>query len=198
MPALMPAAARALQAAGALSLLLLPLILWAASATAALPWVTAALLAVLLLRLRALLTRPRTPGSTAATLSAAAGALLCAVSLVQGGPTAMLYYPVAVNALLLALFALSLLTPHSAVELLARLRHPDLDEHGVRYTRHVTAAWCIFFILNGALALLTCLHGDLQVWAIYNGVLAYILIGVMFAAEYLVRRSVLERRRGGA
>ena len=198
MPALQPAAGRVLQAAGALSLLLLPLILWAASATAALPWVLAALLAVLLLRLRALLARPRSPGSTAAALSAAAAALLCAVSMVQGGPAAMLYYPVAVNVLMLTLFALSLLAPHSAVELLARLRHPDLDEHGVRYTRRVTGAWCIFFILNATLALLTCLHGDLQVWALYNGVLAYILIGVMFAAEYLVRRRVLERHRAGA
>ncbi len=62
-------------------------------------------------------------------------------------------YPALVNAVLLAVFATSLLRPPSIVERLARLTEPHLPPAGVAYTRGVTQVWCGFFAVNGTLAL---------------------------------------------
>ncbi len=99
-------------------------------------------------------------------------------------------YPVLVNATLLVLFLLSLRFPPSAIERLARLREPDLPESGVRYTRRVTQVWCVFFVFNGSMALITALWCSPEIWALYNGLIAYLLMAALFGAEWLVRQHV--------
>ncbi|MNJ71634.1 hypothetical protein D3C77_682010 [compost metagenome] len=76
------------------------------------------------------------------------------------------------------------------VERLARLTDPDLPPAGVRYTRTVTRVWCGFFVLNGTLAAATIWHGDLALWSLYNGLVSYLLMGLLMGAEYLVRLRV--------
>jgi uncharacterized membrane protein len=106
-------------------------------------------------------------------------------------------YPVLVNAVMLALFAASLRWPPSAVERMARLRHPDLPPRGVAYTRRVTWVWCGFFVANGALALITALWASERVWSLYNGLIAYVVMGVLFAGEWLVRQRVMRETGHG-
>jgi len=60
----------------------------------------------------------------------------------------------------------------------------------VRYTRRVTQIWCLFFILNGTIATFTCLHGDMALWTLWNGLLSYLLIGLLMAGEWLVRQRI--------
>ena len=107
----------------------------------------------------------------------------------------MLYYPVAVNLALLGVFGTSLVSPPTVIERLARLRHPELDEHAVGYTRKVTVVWCGFFAGNAGAASVTAVLGDQAIWAFYNGFLAYVLMGLLFAGEWLVRRRVMAARR---
>lgn len=102
-------------------------------------------------------------------------------------------YPVAMNAALLGAFALSLWRPPTVIETIARRREPNLPAAGVAYTRRVTQAWCVFFLVNGSIALATALAASDEVWMLYNGLLAYGLIGAMFAGEWLVRRHVRQR-----
>jgi uncharacterized membrane protein len=115
------------------------------------------------------------------------------------GAASVLWYPVAVNAALLAVFAVSLRFPPPIIERLARLREPHLDARGIRYTRRVTQVWCGFFAANAAIAAFTAFRaaarGDRALWAFYNGFLAYALMGALFLVEWLVRRRV---RAGGA
>ena len=99
-------------------------------------------------------------------------------------------YPVLVNAGLLASFGYTLLRPPTMIERLARLHEPDLPPHAVRYTRRVTQVWCVFFACNGLAALVTALWMSERIWALYNGLIAYILIGLLFAIEWLVRQRV--------
>ena len=100
-------------------------------------------------------------------------------------------YPAAMVAVALAFFALSLRrTP--LVETFARRMGETLDERGVAYCRRVTVAWTVFLLVHFAVTLATVFASH-EVWAIYNGFLAYVLIGAMFAGEWLVRRRV---RRG--
>ncbi|WP_059411563.1 hypothetical protein [Cupriavidus basilensis] len=106
-------------------------------------------------------------------------------------------YPVLVNAAMLAVFGWSLRHPPSLVERLARLREPDLPPAGVAYTRRVTQAWCVFFVCNGTAAALTAVLASDRIWALYNGGIAYGLMGAMFAGEWLVRQRVMAGGRHG-
>lgn len=99
-------------------------------------------------------------------------------------------YPALVNLALLVLFATSLRFGPPLIERLARLQEPQLPAHAVAYTRRVTQVWCGFFVLNGSLALATALWASERVWMLYNGMLAYVMMGVLFAGEWLVRQRV--------
>ena len=106
-------------------------------------------------------------------------------------PVAMYWYPVAMSGLMLLLFGGSLFTRQSLIERLARLREPDLPPEGVRYTRRITQIWCAFFVLNGGVAAALVVAQAWQAWALYTGVVAYGLMGALFAGEWLYRRCVL-------
>lgn len=114
--------------------------------------------------------------------------------LISGSPSHLRLYPVCVNGLMLVLFGASLLKPPSIVERMARIWDPDLPVAAIGYTRRVTEVWCVFFVLNGSAALVTAVAADIETWAFYNGVVSYILMGILFAGEYLIRRRVLRRR----
>lgn len=125
---------------------------------------------------------------------AAAGALaLAAIGFAGNSLLPLKLYPVLVNAVFLTLFAVSLARPPSAIERLARLTEPDLPPQAVAYTRRVTQVWCGFFIVNGGIALATTLWASNAVWALYNGLISYGLMGTLFAGEWLVRRRVRAR-----
>lgn len=102
----------------------------------------------------------------------------------------LLAYPVVVSAAFLLIFSYSLRHPPSIAEKFARLREPDLPPRGVRYTRAVTHVWCLFFALNGLVALATVLQGDRWLWSLYNGFISYVLMGILMGVEWLVRRKV--------
>lgn len=101
-------------------------------------------------------------------------------------------YPAAVAAGVLLLFATSLHAPPSMIERFARLQQPDLPPAGVRYTRKVTQVWCAFLALNSLIALYTGLFSSREVWSLYNGLIAYLLMGTLFAGEWLVRKYVVK------
>lgn len=147
------------------------------------PWQIAGAFA-LLLSLRLLLA---TPDSANRWLLIMAPLLLCACITLSNSPLMLRFYPALVNLGLLMLFAHSLYTPTPLIERLARIQHPDLPEQGVRYTRSVTKVWCFFFLLNGLLALATALWADWSLWSLYNGLIAYVLMGVLMAVEFYVR-----------
>ncbi len=126
--------------------------------------------------------------SKASLLCAALAALLATLTAVSNEALAVKLYPVVVNAVMLSIFAASLSSEQSVCERFARLRHKDLPASAVAYCRGATAAWCMFFIVNGAVALDSALWRSDDWWALYNGLIAYILMGCMFAAEWLVRQ----------
>lgn len=123
-------------------------------------------------------------------LAALVGVGLIAVGMLGQAELGMRAYPVAVNMLMFCLFFASLLRGQSFIERLARLHEPDLPPAGVRYTRHITQVWCGFFVFNGLIAGWTALYADLAIWTLYNGLISYLLMGVLFTAEWLVRRRV--------
>ncbi|MGX5731637.1 hypothetical protein ACWKWK_14025 [Pseudoxanthomonas beigongshangi] len=149
-----------------------------------------ALLLMALALLRALATRQ------AVWLAAAGGAaILAGLTTVFNDALPLKLYPALVNAVMLVVFAVSLRFPPTVVERIARLGEPDLPVHAIAYTRRVTQVWCVFFIFNGALALATALWTTDRIWALYNGGIAYLLMGALFAGEWLVRQRVRAAHR---
>ncbi|GAA5786445.1 hypothetical protein [Chitiniphilus shinanonensis] len=123
-------------------------------------------------------------------------ALLGALTLLTRAEWPLRVYPVLNNVAWLALFAWSLRHPPTVIERFARLSEPDLPPAGVAYTRRVTQAWCAFFVGNGLSALATGLWADSHTWALYNGGIAYVLMGLMFGGEWLIRRRVRSAHHG--
>lgn len=148
-----------------------------------------ALLLALLALLRAWAQRGR-PQARLWWWLAAGAAVLAVLAAGLNASLPLKLYPVLVNGGLLALFGLSLWQGPPVVERLARLTEPDLDARGQRYTRRVTQVWCAFFVLNGGLALATALWADERLWALYNGVLAYLLMGGLMGGEWLLRQRL--------
>lgn len=107
-------------------------------------------------------------------------------------PESMYWYPVWVNVLMLLLFGSSLFAKQTLVERLARLQTPDLPPSGVAYTRKVTQIWCVFFILNGSTAAALAWLNWHDWWAIYTGIIAYVLMGLLMVGELAYRKLILK------
>lgn len=185
-----------LPALTALSWLAYPLVILFGLRVAEPRYVALVLAAVLLLR------RGRAAARFLASLSridlaVVAGLLSLAVATALTNSELLLrLYPAAVNLGMLALFGLSLAFPPSMVERFARLGEPDLPAAAIGYTRRVTQLWCVFFVANGTAAAYTALFSSRDNWALYNGFIAYLLMGALFAGEWLYRRLFIMRKTG--
>lgn len=101
--------------------------------------------------------------------------------------------------LMAASFALSLLGRRVALcTQLADKVHGPLNAQEVLYTRRVTAAWALFFVLITAVTFCLFVFAPLRIWSLFANFCVVPLMGLMFVAEYAVRRRVLPqvRRRG--
>ncbi len=106
----------------------------------------------------------------------------------------VLAYPALVNLVLLGQFGLTLRKGSmSMVERFARLQVDDLSPKEVVYCRVVTAAWSGFFVLNGAACALFAAFASRAAWALYTGLLSYVILGLLFAVEFTIRKYLFRR-----
>jgi uncharacterized membrane protein len=126
-----------------------------------------------------------------AAVFAATGAL----ALVEAR-VAALAYPVLMNLGFAAAFGWSVVRPPSLVQIFASVVEPDPSERARRYMRKVSLVWCLFLSVNASVALALALWADTALWALYTGLISYLLMGLLFAVEWLVRRRVRAAERG--
>jgi uncharacterized membrane protein len=76
--------------------------------------------------------------------------------------------------------------------------HGPLTPQELLYTRRVTAAWALFFVLILMVTVGLFLFAPLRIWSLFANFCVLPLIGLMFVAEYAVRKHALPqvRRRG--
>jgi uncharacterized membrane protein len=108
----------------------------------------------------------------------------------------LLLVPVAMNLALLVAFARTLWNGPPLVETFARLQVPDLPPDEVRYCRSVTRVWCVFFAINAAVCLGLALFAELGTWVLYTGLVSYVLVGVLYSVEFVVRSWRFGRYEG--
>jgi len=120
------------------------------------------------------------------------GTILCVgiITLSSGAKLGLMFYPAFINFGLLIVFITSLMSPISIIERIARISEPDLTNKAIAYTRKVTWVWSLFFLLNGGLAAITALWTSEEIWLLYNGFIAYILIFILFLGELIVRKYI--------
>ncbi|MCP4004215.1 MAG: hypothetical protein GY725_08475 [bacterium] len=111
-------------------------------------------------------------------------------------PLSLLLGPSLINLALFAVFASSLVGAESTIERLARIQVPDLSREELAYCRRVNVIWSAFFVINGTIAFGLALAATLEAWALYTGGIAYVLMGVLFAAEFTYRHWRFRRYLG--
>ena len=139
--------------------------------------------------------RRRTLGRSLGFPAALVG-IVYLLALVFNEGSFFLYVPTLVSAALLVSFAHSLLRPPSMVESFARMKETALSDEKVEYCRRVTIIWSAFFVLNGSISLLLAVSDSLTAWTLYNTSIAYLMIGLLFAGEYLYRQYRFRRAEG--
>ncbi len=115
---------------------------------------------------------------------------LVTVGVVLDDARYVLAMPVLINVVLLVTFGASLApgaTP--MIERFARMQDPDLDAPRQAHCRQFTWVWSLFFVLNGGTAAFLAWAAPLSWWATYTGLIAYGLMGLLFAIEYVVRKA---------
>jgi uncharacterized membrane protein len=110
---------------------------------------------------------------------------------------ALLYYPVILNLILCVVFTISLRKGEPLLLRFVLSRGVVLSEYGPRYLTCLTAVWAGFFAANALIAAWTT-TASLETWALYNGFIAYLLIGALLGFERLYRSAFLRRRRAGS
>jgi hypothetical protein len=107
-------------------------------------------------------------------------------------------YPVLVSGALLIAFSLTLLMPPPMIFRFAVLQDKTIpgslaEKRVETYCRKVTLVWCGFFIMNGGIAALTVFAASDALWSLYNGGISYMLIGILFAGELMVRKRTQKK-----
>lgn len=142
----------------------------------------------------------RWSGALVALVAAAAAAILLRVfwpQFAQNFPIVYLVQQVGFYSIMAFTFGRSL--RKGSVPLCTEIAdkvHGPLSALELRYTRKVTLAWVIFFLLNLATTFLLFKFAPLRVWSVFVNFCSLPLILLMFAAEYAVRRRVLPQVHG--
>ena len=98
-------------------------------------------------------------------------------------------YPVCMNFFVCMSFAMSLYEKPLITVFAEKMGHEATKEMQ-SYTKKATIAWAVFMGINTFISILT-LFASLWIWTLYNGLISYVLIGIMFGAEYLIRRRCM-------
>ncbi len=115
--------------------------------------------------------------------------VLITLGIVTDDARFMLALPVLINAVLLVTFGQTLRAGEvPMIERFARLQEPKLSDAQAAHCRRWTARWCAFFVVNGAIAAGLALLAPLEWWTAYTGLIAYGLMGLLFAGERIERR----------
>ncbi len=126
-----------------------------------------------------------------------AGLLLFAgiICLATGQTLFIKLYPVLMNVIFLFTFGSTLFLPPNICFRFACLSDKKLASSMIarrveKYCFKVTLIWCVFFVLNGSVAVYTVFSKNDKMWSLYNGGIAYFLMGLLFAVEFIVRKVV--------
>lgn len=156
-------------------------------------WALWFLVAVSLSQLLLIVTHPGERAWLA--IAPAAILLLCIYGLLRGTTLALYLPPFLIQGSLLWLFAGSLRRGREPLlTRIARQVFQQHDEETRRYTTRVTQLWSLFFVALLIETLLLTLFAPLELWSLFANIINYLLIVLLFAAEFTYRRLRFSQR----
>ena len=96
------------------------------------------------------------------------------------------FYPVCANLTVFLVFFCSLFSRETVIQKFAKMVDGELSESALKYTRNLTYIWCGLTFFNFVVSLITVFLSE-ELWALFNGLISYILIGTLFFVEYIIR-----------
>ncbi len=98
--------------------------------------------------------------------------------------------PVLIQLMLMSLFGRTLLENKGPpfIESVVRLQFPEFPDAVSQYCRQLTQIWTAFFASNALICATLAIWGSEFWWALYNGVIIYLMMGVLGIGEYIYRR----------
>ena len=103
-------------------------------------------------------------------------------------------YPVLMSLAAAGVFAVTLRHPPSLIERFAMASGEPWSPALRLYCRNVTLIWALWLVVNAAIAAYLALSQNDEAWALWTGLLSYLVSGALFAGEWLVRRSIAGRQ----
>lgn len=76
----------------------------------------------------------------------------------------------------------------TVIQKIAKLMYQNIKPIALDYMRKLTYAWAIFTFCNFIISLYTVFLTE-KIWAIYNGCISYLLVGIFFVIEFWIRKS---------
>jgi len=116
-----------------------------------------------------------------------------ALAVATGSERLLLGYPALVNYSLAVIFANSLRQPEPVLLRLVKARKVRISSYAPRYLFWLTAIWAVFFVTNGSIAVWTTTR-PIEIWTLYNGLIAYVAAGMVMVGEYLFRIYYKKRK----
>lgn len=120
----------------------------------------------------------------------------CMVIIFAGNEQLLLFYPVLMGLGFSALFAFSLTSKTSLIERFAKMSGQDYPQTALGYMRNLTIIWAVLLFLNALVSAYTACCLSLKYWTLYNGLLAYFLLGGFALGELIFRHFYKQRTEG--
>jgi uncharacterized membrane protein len=116
--------------------------------------------------------------------------IIAVVCFFTNSRVALKLYPAIADLAYIFIFGMSFFIPppiiyHFVLMLDSKAESKLPPEKIIRYCRDTTKVWCLFFLTDGLIALVTVLYGSDMVWGIYNGGLTYICMGLICAGNLI-------------
>lgn len=119
--------------------------------------------------------------------------VFCIIVVVMNSENLLRYYPVLMSLGFSALFAFSLRSKTSLIERFVKMSGKDYSLQAHSYMRGLTLVWALILAVNALIAAYTACCMSLKQWTLYNGLLAYFLLGGFSLAELVFRYFYKEK-----
>ncbi len=95
--------------------------------------------------------------------------------------------PFVIQLMLMHFFGRTLFNGPTLVERFVRMEFPELPPGITEYCRQLTWLWTGFFAFNAVMCVILAFWAPNSWWAIYNGILIFVLTGLLMVGEYIWR-----------
>jgi uncharacterized membrane protein len=132
-------------------------------------------------------------------------AILCCIGiicLITKSSLTLKIYPALADLIYFVIMGTSILIPPPLVFYFLNMFDKKIKDHieprfFERYCRNAAIIWCVFFVFDGIVSIVTVFLGSDIVWGIYNGGITYVLMGMIFLGEYFILKMIEKKSLAG-